>query len=102
MGQKHTLGRIQGEIRTYIAENILFGGSQQLELDESFQESGVLDSTGFLELIAFVEERYGIDIAGDELVPEHFDTLERTSRFVEQKLSRTVSDSRSASQEMNA
>jgi acyl carrier protein len=102
MGQKHTLGRIEGEIRTYIAENILFGGSQKLEPDESFQESGILDSTGFLELIAFVEERYGIDIAGDELVPEHFDTLQKMSHFVDQKLSTTVSDSCSANQEMNA
>ena len=77
---------VQHEIRNYIAENILFGDAGKLDENVSFQESSILDSTGFLELITFVEEQYGIDIADDELVPEHFDTLRKMSTFVEQKL----------------
>jgi len=60
---------VQYEIRSYIVENILFGEDERLDDSVSFQESGILDSTGFLELITFVEERFDIDIADDELVP---------------------------------
>jgi acyl carrier protein len=101
MGQKHTVDSIEREIRTYIVENVLFGGSRQVEPDESFQDSGILDSTGFLELIAFVEERYDLDIADDELVPQHFDTLRKMSHFVDRKLSAAVIDNRPASQQVN-
>lgn len=77
---------VQHEIRNYIVDNILFGDGGRLDENVSFQESGILDSTGFLELITFVEERFGVDIADDELVPEHFDTLRKMAAFVEQKL----------------
>ena len=77
---------VQHEIRSYIVDNILFGDAERLDDNVSFQESGILDSTGFLELITFVEERFGVDIADDELVPEHFDTLAKMSAFVDQKL----------------
>jgi len=77
---------VQHKIQSYIVENILFGDAERLDENISFQESGILDSTGFLELITFVEEKFGIDIADDELVPEHFDTLRKMSAFVEQKL----------------
>jgi acyl carrier protein len=78
--------KVQQEIRDYIKENILFGDGEKLDENVSFQESGILDSTGFLELITFVEQQFGVDIADDELVPENFDTLKKMSTFVEQKL----------------
>ena len=77
---------VQHEIRSYIVDNILFGDAERLDENVSFQESGILDSTGFLELVTFVEERFGVDIADDELVPEHFDTLHKMSTFVEHKM----------------
>ena len=77
---------VQHEIRDYIKENILFGDGEKLDENVSFQESGILDSTGFLELITFVEQQFGVDIGDDELVPENFDTLKKMSTFVEQKL----------------
>ncbi len=77
---------VQHVIRSYIVDNILFGEDGRLDENVSFQESGILDSTGFLELITFVEERFCIDIADDELVPENFDTLGKMALFVEQKL----------------
>jgi acyl carrier protein len=67
-------------------DNILFGDGEKLSEDASFQESGILDSTGFLELITFVEERFGIEITDRELVPENFDTLRKMSGFVDEKL----------------
>jgi len=77
---------VQWEIKAYIVGNILFGDGERLEEDVSFQESGILDSTGFLELITFVEERFGIEITDSELVPENFDTLRKMSGFVERKM----------------
>jgi acyl carrier protein len=77
---------VQHEIQDYIKENILFGDGEKLDENVSFQESGILDSTGFLELITFVEQQFSVDIADDELVPENFDTLKKMSTFVEQKL----------------
>ena len=82
---------VQYEIEKYIKDNILFGDGERLADDVSFQESGILDSTGFLELITFVEARFGIQITDNELIPGNFDTLRKTSSFVEQKLSAGVS-----------
>lgn len=65
---------------------MLFGDEDKLDETASFQESGVLDSLGFLELITFVEEKFGIEIVDGELIPENFDTLQRVSHFVQQKL----------------
>jgi acyl carrier protein len=74
------------EIRNYIVDNMLFGDGKRLHDDISFQESGILDSIGFLELITFVEKRFGIEIADRELIPDDFDTLRKISRFVQNKI----------------
>ncbi|MCP4261209.1 MAG: acyl carrier protein [Planctomycetes bacterium] len=78
--------QIQSEIRNYIIENILFGDEELLDVDTSFQENGILDSLGFLEIITFVEEKFGIEIADNEVVPENLGSLRRISSFVEEKL----------------
>jgi acyl carrier protein len=76
---------IQETIKSYIVDSILFGEDGRLTEDTSFQRSGILDSTGFLGLITFAEEKFGIKIADDEVVPENFDTLRKISAFVERK-----------------
>jgi acyl carrier protein len=77
---------IQEQIRGYIVENILFGDGQGLEPDTLLQEGGVLDSTGFLEIITFVEEAFDIEIADSEVIPGNFETLRKMSAFVEDKV----------------
>ena len=77
---------VQQEIRAYIVDNILFGEDEKLDSDASFQETGILDSTGFLELISFVQERFGVEIADSELVPENLDSVRKMSDFVEKRL----------------
>jgi acyl carrier protein len=52
----------------------------------SFLESGVIDSTGLLELVAFIERRYGISVEDAELVPTNLDSLRNVSGFVARKL----------------
>jgi len=80
---------IQNEVRDYIVEHILFGNGELIDSDTPFQESGILDSIGFLEIITFVEEKFGIEIADDEVIPENFDSLRKISGFVERKLSQS-------------
>ena len=78
--------QIQSEIRNYIIENILFGDDKLLDIDTPFQENGILDSIGFLEIITFVEEKFGIEIADNEVIPENLGSLLRISGFVKKKL----------------
>jgi acyl carrier protein len=77
---------IKQQIREYIMENVLFGEGEELEENASFQESGILDSTGFLGLITFAETTFEIEISDEELDPENLDSLNRISGFVEKKL----------------
>jgi len=74
------------QIRSYIVDNILFGDGEKLQVDTSFQEHGIIDSLGFVELISFVEKKFGIEIKDDELIPENFDSLQKITRFVESRI----------------
>ena len=75
------------EIREFIINNFLFGeGGEALKDDESFLDSGIIDSTGVLELVGFLEERFRIEVDANELVPENLDSVERVSAFVQRKL----------------
>jgi acyl carrier protein len=78
---------ITEELRTFVVENFLFGQANgSLSDDTSFLESGIVDSTGLLELIGFVERTYAIRLHDDELVPENLDSLARLTCFVNRKL----------------
>lgn len=77
---------IQQKVKQYILESFLFGGSEdELGNDDSFLEKGIIDSTGILELVAFVEETYGVKVADEELIPENLDSVNKLSRFVQDK-----------------
>jgi acyl carrier protein len=53
--------------------------------DDSLLDRGILDSTGVLELVAFLESRFGIKVSDDELVPENLDSVVRITSFIESK-----------------
>jgi len=74
-------------VRDFVVENFLYGEDSMLKENTSFLEEGIIDSTGILELIAFLEETYGLTIRDEEYVPENFDTLGNVARFLERKLS---------------
>jgi len=78
--------QLKSEIRNFIVENFLYGQENGLEDDISFLEKGLIDSTGVLELVAFVEERYGISLEDEELIPENLDSINRLSAFVKNKM----------------
>ena len=80
------MSELKQQIRTFIVENFLFGDSTQLQEDTSFLDSGIVDSTGILELVTFLEEKYNISIEDDELIPENLDSLTNIVRFLDHKL----------------
>ena len=78
---------IAQEIREFIVSNFLFGQNAASLTDEaSFLEGGIIDSTGVLELVAFLEQRWAISVADRELLPENLDSVQNASRFVARKL----------------
>jgi len=78
---------IDQEFRTFVVDNFLFGQEDgALSQDTSFLDAGIIDSTGVLELIGFLQERYGIVVEDQEIVPENLDSICRVARFVERKL----------------
>jgi acyl carrier protein len=77
---------IKNEIRAFIIENFLFGDeSQPLGDDLSLIENDMIDSTGILELVSFLEERFGISPADAEIVPANLDSVARIAAFVARK-----------------
>jgi acyl carrier protein len=73
----------KAEIRAFIVENFLFGDeSQPLGDDLSLIDNDLIDSTGILELVSFIEERYGIKLADADIVPANLDTIDNIAAFV--------------------
>jgi len=74
------------KVREFIVENFLFGDGGMLKEDTSFMEEGIIDSTGILELVFFLEEAFGISVEDHELVPENMDSLQSIAGFIDGKL----------------
>ena len=72
-------------VKAYIVENFLFGDDTRIGPETDFLENGILDSTGVLELVGFLEEKYGIRVEDDELVPENMNSLEKISLYISKK-----------------
>jgi acyl carrier protein len=77
---------LHDSIRRFILENYLFTDDQaQLGLDDSLLGRGIVDSTGMLEIILFIEEQLGVKVADTEMVPENLDSVNRIAAFVSSK-----------------
>jgi acyl carrier protein len=72
-------------IKGFINDNF-FGDHGEIKEEASFLENGIIDSTGILELIAFLEEKFGISVDDDEIVPENMDSLKNVADFLQRKL----------------
>ena len=77
---------VSAQIRKFMIENFLFEDNGNLYEDTSFLENGIIDSTGVLELIAFLEKTFGISIEDQEIVPENLDSIGRVAAYVRTKL----------------
>jgi acyl carrier protein len=78
--------RFHSVLREFIAENFLFRADADISNSQSLLDSGVMDSTGVLELIAFLESTYDISIADAEIVPENLDSVDNMAGYLARKL----------------
>ena len=73
-------------LRDFIVETFLFGeGGDDLRDEDSLLERGIIDSTGVLELSAFLEDDLGVKVGDEDLVPDNFDSIARLAAFVERR-----------------
>jgi len=89
---------VKQQITDFIVTNFLFDeGEKTLDEAESLLEAGVIDSTGVLELVAFIEETYQVKIEDEEIMPENLDSVQNIVAFISYKLSKLESRQTAAS-----
>ena len=77
---------VERDLRAFLAANYFLGDDpSQLAASSSLIEAGLIDSTGVLELVGYLEEQFGIRITNEELLPENLDSIENIVGFVERK-----------------
>ncbi|RLG54678.1 MAG: acyl carrier protein [Candidatus Hydrothermarchaeota archaeon] len=82
---------IEKKVREFIRENFLMGEDDgSIGPDDSLLDNGIIDSTGILELVAFLEETFEIEVKDEELVPENLDTISFIVSYIERKLAEEV------------
>ena len=80
-------GALTQTLREFVINNFLFGEVAACPTDdESLMDRGVVDSTGVLEVVSFVEERFGIQVTDSELIPENLDSISSIAGFVQRKV----------------
>ena len=77
---------LQGTIRKFVVENFLYGDrTRPLSDDDSFLEKSIVDSTGILELVGFLERTWSFTVQDEEIVPNNFDSIARLAQYVRRK-----------------
>lgn len=78
---------IRLKLRSFITDNFLFGRAEErLSDDDSLIEKGIIDSTGVLQLVAFLEQECGIHVEDDEIIPDNLDSLSKLTAYTCRKL----------------
>ena len=80
------MNKIKAEIKTFIVDNFLFGDDKGLEDQTSFMEGAIIDSTGILELVDYLEKDFNITISDGELLPENLDSIDNIVNILETKM----------------
>jgi acyl carrier protein len=81
------LSDIKGKMRAFILDTFLVApGEQVIDDEDSFIDRHLVDSTGFLEIIMFLEDTWGIAVHDDEVIPENLDSLNGLDAFVRRKM----------------
>jgi acyl carrier protein len=76
----------RSEIRQFIVDNFMYGQqTQEFADDASFLENGIIDSTGVLELVAFVEQKFGVSVADEDLIPANLDSVDNLVGYITRK-----------------
>jgi acyl carrier protein len=76
---------IEEQVRQFITENFLFSEEKKITEADSFLENGIIDSTGVLELVSFVEEKFNVKVKDEEMIPENLDSISNLVSFIKKK-----------------
>jgi acyl carrier protein len=80
------MDKIKEKVKHFVDENFLFTSKvDSIGDDVSFMESGIVDSTGILEIVNFIEEDFGIQLEDDEIIPGNLDSVNLLTRFIFKK-----------------
>lgn len=77
---------IKEQVKTFVTSNFYIADPAQLTGDASLLGQGIIDSTGVLEIIAFIGETFGIKVEDHEMLPENLDSIDKISNFVSRKM----------------
>jgi acyl carrier protein len=80
-----TTQQIEAEIRDFLVNNFIFDPSVQLDAKDSLMENGIVDSTGILEVLMWVESNFGVHVEDSEVLPENFDSVGNMTQYVLRK-----------------
>ena len=78
--------QIELKVREFLRENFFVDDSHELPEDTSFMQTHLIDSTGFAELIAYLEEGFGIEVREEDMIPANLDSIGNIKRYVARKL----------------
>ena len=87
---------IAARVREYICQNLLFGSDEHISDDASLIDAGVIDSTGVMELVSFLETEFEIEVHDRDLVPENLDSIAAITSFLMRSLAEKQQTNRSA------
>jgi acyl carrier protein len=74
------------KIREFVLSYFVKDAGLELNDDTSFLEEGIIDSTGVMELVAFIEETFGIRLEDEEIIPDNFDSVNKLVNFINSKI----------------
>jgi acyl carrier protein len=77
---------IENKIRDFIRQNFLFGGDEKIGETDSLLDRGIIDSTGAMELVSFLETEFAVEVSDRDLIPENLDSIAAIASFVTRKL----------------
>ena len=78
---------VKKKFKVFIRDKFLLGDSSKVPNDDdSFLDKGIIDSTGVLELVSFIEETFNIRVEDEELVPDNLDSLDNLTSYIKKKM----------------
>lgn len=78
---------LRQRVRAFLCSNFYVPDDQPLRDEDSLLERGIVDSTGVLEVVAFLEGELGVQVEDDEVVPENFGSIAALAAYAERKRS---------------
>ena len=83
---KDRTGNYSEQIRNFLVSNFYVSDVRALENDRSLLDQGIVDSTGVLEIVGFIEETFGIIVEDSELLPENLDSIQGIEQYIIRKM----------------